>query len=110
MSNPVAEGAIFTELLEAGFRDFKGKAALQGEDAVVRFFAATLPKWRAKWRVSEGERFQHVTRDLVRIEPQFAIRESSDGWLDVQIHHTAAARPCSRTPTSPACSRAASRI
>jgi len=89
VSNPAAEGAIFTELLETGFRDFKGKAAIQGEDAVVGFFAATLPKWRAKWRVSEGERFQHVTRDLVRIEPQFAIRESSDGWLDVQIHHTA---------------------
>jgi superfamily II DNA or RNA helicase len=89
VSNPAAEGAILTELLEAGFRDFKGKAAIQSEDAVVRFFAATLPKWRAKWRVSEGERFQHVTRDLVRIEPQFAIRENSDGWLDVQIHHAA---------------------
>jgi len=88
-TNPAAEGAILTELIEAGFRDFKGKAALQGEDNVVKFFATTLPRWRAKWKVDEGERFTHVTRDLVRIEPQFAIREASDGWLDVQIHHTA---------------------
>jgi SNF2 family DNA or RNA helicase len=90
-ANPAAEGAILAELMEAGFRDVKGKAALQGEDAVVRFFAATLPRWRTKWRVAEGERFRHVTRDFIRIEPQFAIREAGDGWLDVQIHHSAGA-------------------
>jgi superfamily II DNA or RNA helicase len=89
VANPAAEAAILTELVEAGFRDFKGRAALQGEENVVKFFAATLPRWRAKWKVDEGERFTHVTRDLVRIEPQFAIREAGDGWLDVQIHHTA---------------------
>ncbi len=88
-TNSPAEGEVFAELMEGGFRDFRGKAALQGEDAVVKFFAATLPRWRAKWTVAEGERFQHVTSGLVRIEPQFAIRESSDGWLDVRIHHTA---------------------
>lgn len=88
-ANPQAEAAVLAELVESGFRDFRGKAAMQGEDAVVKFFAATLPQWRAKWTVAEGVRFQHVTRDLVRIEPQFAIRESSDGWLDVRIHHTA---------------------
>jgi superfamily II DNA or RNA helicase len=90
-SNPAAESAVLAELMEAGFRDFRGKAALQGEDVVVKFFAATLPQWRAKWSVTEGERFRHVTKDLVRIEPQFAIRESSDGWLDVHIHHAAGA-------------------
>jgi superfamily II DNA or RNA helicase len=88
-ANPQAEAAVLAEFVESGFQDFRGKAALQGEDAVVKFFAATLPKWRAKWQVTDGERFQHVTRDLVRIEPQFAIREAGDGWLDVQIHHTA---------------------
>jgi superfamily II DNA or RNA helicase len=91
VSNPPAEAAVLAEFMEAGFRDFRGKAALQGEDAVVRFFATTLPRWRGKWTVSEGERFRHVTRDLVRIEPQFAIREASDGWLDVRIHHAAGA-------------------
>ncbi|MGH8047112.1 MAG: DEAD/DEAH box helicase [Chthoniobacterales bacterium] len=90
-ANPQAEAAVLAEIMDAGFRDFRGGAALQGEDAVVKFFAATLPRWRVKWKVTEGERFQHVTRDLVRIEPQFAIRESGDGWLDVHIHHTAGA-------------------
>ncbi len=90
-ANPAAEAAILAEFVEAGFRDFKGRAALEGEDAVVKFFAATLPRWRAKWQVVEGERFRHVTRDLVRIEPQFAIREAADGWLDVRIHHAAGA-------------------
>jgi superfamily II DNA or RNA helicase len=91
VSNPAAEAVVLAEFMESGFKDFRGKAALQGEDAVVKFFAATLPQWRAKWNVAEGERFQHVTRDLVRIEPQFAIRESSGGWLDVHIHHAAGA-------------------
>jgi superfamily II DNA or RNA helicase len=89
VSNPAAEAAALAEIVGAGFRDFKGKAALQGEEAVLRFFAATLPTWRTMWQISEGERFQHVTRDIVRIEPQFAIRESSGDWLDVQIHHSA---------------------
>lgn len=87
--NPAAEGAALTEVMAAGFRDFKGRAALTGEDEVLRFFAGTLPRWRAQWRVGEGERFQHVTRDLVRIEPQFAIREAPGGWLDVHVHHAA---------------------
>lgn len=88
-ANPAAEAAILAEFVAAGFRDFKGKAALQGEDAVVKFFAAELPRWRDRWRVVEGDRFRHVTRDLVRIEPRFAIREAGDGWLDVQVHHSA---------------------
>ncbi len=87
--NPSAEAAVLTELVAAGFRDFKGRAALQGEEHVLKFFAATLPAWRAKWQVTEGERFRHVTRDLVRIEPQFALREAPGGWLDLHIHHTA---------------------
>lgn len=87
--NAAFEGAVFAEVMAAGFRDFRGKAALQGEDAVLRFYAATLPRWREKWKVSEGERFRHVTQDVVRIEPRFAIQESAGGWLDVRIHHTA---------------------
>ena len=90
-TNPAAEAAILAEIAGAGFRDFKGRAALQGEDAVLKFFAATLPRWQAKWQVETGERFQRVTGDLVRIEPQFAIRENSGGWLDVHIHHSAGA-------------------
>lgn len=88
-ANPAAEAAAMARLLACGFRDFKGKAALQGEENVVRFFAGALPKLKAEWEVKEGERFSHVTREFVRIEPQFALREPSDGWLDFHVHYTA---------------------
>lgn len=89
VANPAAEAAVLHELLTYGFEDFRGKAALRGEEAVVKFFATTLPRLRKKWTVQEGERFQHVTRDIVRIEPRFALREKEDGWLDFHVHFTA---------------------
>jgi len=88
-SNHAAEAAAIGELMACGFEDVRGKAALRGEESVVKFFAATLPKLKAKWDVREGERFTHVTRDIVRIEPHFAIREKEDGWLDFHVHFTA---------------------
>ncbi|MDX2080688.1 MAG: DEAD/DEAH box helicase [Terrimicrobiaceae bacterium] len=89
ISNPTAETRALAELAGAGFEDIKGRATLRGEDAVMKFFAATLPQLRGRWDVREGERFRHVTRDVVRIEPHFAIREASDGWLDFHVHFTA---------------------
>ncbi|TSA37261.1 MAG: DEAD/DEAH box helicase [Verrucomicrobiaceae bacterium] len=88
-SNHAAEAAAIGELMACGFEDVRGKAALRGEESVVGFFAAALPKLKAKWDVREGERFAHVTRDIVRIEPHFAIREKEDGWLDFHVHFTA---------------------
>ncbi len=88
-SNPAAEGAALARLVEAGFREVKGKAVIQGEQDAIRFFAAELPKLKQSWTVTEGERFQNVTRDFVRIEPRFALREAPDGFLDLHVHHTA---------------------
>jgi SNF2 family DNA or RNA helicase len=62
---------------------------LRGEDAIVKFFAAGLPQLKQRWRITEGERFQHVTSDIVRFEPHFALRDRGDGWLDFHIHFTA---------------------
>lgn len=89
IQNQAAEAAVLMELMKAGFEDGGGRAVLRGEDAIVKFFATDLPRWKKQWIVREGERFQHVTRDIVRIEPHFAIREKSDGWLDFHIHFTA---------------------
>ena len=89
LANPAKEAEALMQLMAAGFQDYKGKAALQGEEAVIRFFARDLPKLKQSWQVTEGERFQHVTRDFIRIEPQFAIREQSDGWLDFHVHYVA---------------------
>jgi len=88
-TNPAAETDVLRELISCGFEDIRGKATLRGEDAVVRFFASTLPQLRGKWDVREGERFLHVTQEIVRIEPHFAIREKDDGWLDFHVHFTA---------------------
>lgn len=86
--NSSVENAVYAELLVAGFEHSNKKAILRGEDSILRFYATVLPKLRAKWKVVEGERFRHVTQDLVPIEPRFAIRERDDGWLDVRIHYT----------------------
>jgi len=89
VANPAKETEALMRLMAAGFQDYKGKAALQGEESVIRFFATDLPKLKQTWQVNEGERFQHVTRDFVSIEPQFALREQSDGWLDFHVHYVA---------------------
>jgi superfamily II DNA or RNA helicase len=87
--NPAAEAAALLRLVRCGFEDDKGRAVLRGEDAIVRFFASALPRLQHDWKVVEGERFQHVTKDIVRFEPRFAIRERGDGWLDFHVHFTA---------------------
>ncbi|HEY5778001.1 MAG TPA: SNF2-related protein [Terrimicrobiaceae bacterium] len=89
VANSAQEAEALARLMECGFAEENGKAVLRGEDAIVGFFATSLPKLKRSWQVKEGERFQHVTRDFVRIEPQFAIREQSDGWLDFHVHYTA---------------------
>ena len=89
ISNPSAEAEALGELIRCGFEDIRGKAALRGEDAVIRFFATEMPRLKSRWTVREGERFQHVTRDFVRFEPKFSLREKSDGWLDFHVHFTA---------------------
>lgn len=89
VQNPPAEAAALAKLVGCGFENDKGKAVLRGEDAVVRFFAADLPRLKKEWTIREGERFQHVTKDIVRFEPRFALKERSDGWLDFHVHFTA---------------------
>ncbi len=89
VGNSARETEVLARLLECGFAVDKGRAVLRGEEAVIGFFATMLPKLKETWQVKEGERFRHVTRDLVRIEPQFAVRDKGDGWLDFHVHYTA---------------------
>ena len=89
IQNPAAAAGALMELAQLGFEDAGGKAILRGEDAVIRFYATALPSLKTKWKITEGDRFKHVTGDLVRIEPHFAIREKSEGWLDFHVHFTA---------------------
>lgn len=88
-SNPLFEAGVLQKFLEAGFRDFKGRPALQGEEVILDFYAAVLPRWRDDWKVTLGERFAGLTGGLVKIEPHFALRGRDDGWLDFHLHYTA---------------------
>ncbi|PWU10620.1 MAG: hypothetical protein C5B47_01940 [Verrucomicrobia bacterium] len=87
--NPLIENRVYAELLSAGFEQSNGKAVLRGENSILHFYTMVLPKCRHEWKIVEGDRFRHVTEDLVPIEPRFAIREKDDTWLDVRIHYTA---------------------
>lgn len=89
VANAAREAEALARLLECGFAEENGRAVLRGEEAIIGFFATGLPKLKRSWQVKEGDRFQHVTRDFVHIEPQFAIREQGDGWLDFHVHYTA---------------------
>jgi hypothetical protein len=89
MQNLSVEARALARLVGCGFENEKGKAVLRGEDAVVKFYATELPRLKNEWSIQEGERFQHVTKDIVRFEPRFALKERSDGWLDFHIHFTA---------------------
>ena len=89
VQNPYAEAAALARLVGCGFENEKGRAVLRGEDAIVKFYATELPRLKNEWSIHEGERFQHVTKDIVRFEPRFALKERSDGWLDFHVHFTA---------------------
>ncbi len=89
IQNPNAEAVSLAKLIACGFENDNGKAVLRGEDAVVKFFAADLPRLKKIWTIREGERFQHVTKDIVRFEPRFGLKARGDGWLDFHIHFTA---------------------
>jgi len=89
IQNPTLEAIALAKLVSSGFENEAGKALLRGEDAIIRFFASELPRLKKEWTIHEGERFQHVTKDIVRFEPCFAIKERSDGWLDFHVHFTA---------------------
>lgn len=63
--------------------DAKNELALKGEREILSFFATVLPKLEREWRVEIGERFQHVTREVERLEPRVEIRSSGEQWFDL---------------------------
>jgi superfamily II DNA or RNA helicase len=80
------EQAAIEKLRAAGFTEGRDDLfELRGERAIVRFFARDLPKLEQEWEVSIGARFEHVTRDLTRIEPRLEIRSSGESWFDLSI-------------------------
>ena len=61
----------------------QGELTLKGEQRILAFFAAGLPRLQREWKVSVGERFLHVTREVERIEPRLEIRSSGEQWFEL---------------------------
>ncbi len=71
-----------------GFRgpDTRGAYALDGQDAILRFFATGVPELQKEWEVRTGARFQRITDQQVEVvRPRFEIQSSGENWLDLGV-------------------------
>lgn len=91
VANREFEGDVLAEVGRSGFVDESGEAVLRGEDAILRFYGETLPRWSGQWEVVTGERFSHVSRNHLVLRPNFQLRpsSSSNDCLDFRVHFTA---------------------
>ena len=86
--DPAAERAALARLQRAGFRspDAQGQMQLNGQDAVLNFFAREFPRLQREWTVTLEERLDRSTRqNLERIEPRFQITPSGVHWFDLGV-------------------------
>jgi superfamily II DNA or RNA helicase len=83
-----AERGALGHLVQAGFAgpDTQGSYHLQGQNAVLNFFARVLPRLQREWEVTLEERLQRSTaQNLERVEPQFRITPSGVQWFDLDV-------------------------
>ena len=91
--NVEMEESALARLRQLGFRgpDTRGAYALDGQDAILRFFATGLPVLQMEWEVRTGARFQRITdQQLEIVRPEFEIRGSGENWLDLGVSLVAA--------------------
>ena len=83
-----AEQAAIQRLLDAGFSapNQAGQFILKGEPSILGFFATELPRLQKMWKVTIGERFAHVTRDVERVAPRFEVKSSGETWFDLSVN------------------------
>ena len=86
--NHPAEQAAIQRLMEAGFSapNREGQFVLKGEPRILAFFATELPRLQRLWKVTVGERFTHVTRDVERVAPRFEVKSSGETWFDLSVN------------------------
>lgn len=88
-----AEQAAQAVLLRAGFGppNATGQRRLEGEDAVLSFFARDFPRLQREWSVTLEERLQRSTETkLERIEPAFRVTPTGERWFELQMGFAAA--------------------
>ncbi|RYD66332.1 MAG: hypothetical protein EOP84_31265, partial [Verrucomicrobiaceae bacterium] len=82
-----AERNVVERLERSGFTgpDAQGQFVLRGEQRILPFFARDLPQWEKDVEVTVGARFQHVTKEVERVQPQMEVRASGENWFDLQF-------------------------
>ena len=83
-----AERAALTRLQRSGFAgpDDQGRLQLNGQNAVLNFFAREFAKLQREWQVTLEERLNRSTaQNLERIEPRFQITPSGVQWFDLGV-------------------------
>src|SRR4029077_13440249 len=82
------ERAAMTRLQRVGFvgPDAQGQWQLNGQNAVLNFFAREYPRWQRDWEVTLEERLERSTaQNLERIEPEFSVTSSGVQWFDLGV-------------------------
>jgi superfamily II DNA or RNA helicase len=83
-----AERSALSRLQRSGFTspDADGRVQLNGQNAVLNFFAREYPKLQREWRVTLEERLERSTaQNIERIEPKFQITPSGVQWFDLGV-------------------------
>jgi superfamily II DNA or RNA helicase len=85
-----AERAALARLMRRGFTgpDGDGRYHLNGQEAVLGFFARDYPELEREWTVTLEDRLERSTeRNLDRIEPRFTVTPSGEQWFDLGISY-----------------------
>jgi superfamily II DNA or RNA helicase len=86
-----AERAALARLQRSGFAgpDANGGLRLNGQNAVLNFFAREFDKLRREWDVTLEERLQRsAERNIERVQPEFRI-SSGVQWFDLGVVYAA---------------------
>lgn len=85
-----AEQDALARLVRAGFEgpDAEGQFRLNGQDAVLTFFARDYPRLQNEWSVTLEERLDwSLNKNVERIEPKCEVRPAGSGeqWFDFGV-------------------------
>ncbi|GAA5119069.1 DEAD/DEAH box helicase family protein [Luteolibacter yonseiensis] len=84
----VKEEQAASRMMKAGFavENFSsGRWVMKGEPAILDFLTKTLPRLRSEWTVTEGERFNHVQKQVAIVSPKIEILGSGEDWLSFDL-------------------------
>ena len=77
-----------SRLSRAGFavENFSnGRWVMKGEGSILDFLTQSLPALRNEWTVVEGERFDHVQKQVAVVSPKIEIIGSGEDWLSFDL-------------------------